>query len=168
MEEKECLKKSGMCVGDSLILTKPLGTGVIFAADMRHRACASWTLAAIGMALTSNLKAALTLRECGASSCTDVTGFGLIGHLMEMIQASTKSRCRVKLDVGAIPLLSGALECSRLGIHSSLLGSNMAVACAVQKPVSMDLHLFELLFDPQTSGGLLATVPSSSANQCFD
>jgi selenide,water dikinase len=111
------LRKAGLRPGDALILTKPLGTGVLFAADMRTKAQGEWIEAAFASMLRSAGPSVPILRAHGASACTDVTGFGLLGHLIEMLQASGADAA---LDLDAIPLLAGAprLSVSRLRVLS--------------------------------------------------
>ena len=87
------LRKSGLRAGDVLILTKPLGTGIVLAAHMRGLACAAWLQAAIASMRTSNAAASRILRAFGVIACTDVTGFGLAGHLLEMLRASDVAGC---------------------------------------------------------------------------
>ena len=87
-DEKQLLRKSGMQVGEVLILTKALGTGVLFAGEMRHQVKANWIDNAIKSMLLSNQAAAECFLEYKATACTDITGFGLIGHLSEMVKAS--------------------------------------------------------------------------------
>ena len=116
------LRKSGMQAGDVLILTKPIGTGTLFAAHARLAAKGRWIDAALQSMQVSNRKGAHILREHGATACTDVTGFGLLGHLLEMTRPS-------KVDA--------------------------------------EISLSALLFDPQTAGGLLASVPATQAEACL-
>jgi selenium donor protein len=104
------LHKRGLVSGHALVLTKPIGTGVLFAALMRHAARGSWIKAALASMRLTNGPAAAIVREHGASACTDVTGFGLCGHLLEMCRSSSKS-ATVHLD--RIPLLDGATHALR-------------------------------------------------------
>ena len=159
------LRKGGMRPGDRLILTKPLGTGTLFAADMRGKAKGRWIESALASMVQSNRGAAECLRRHSASACTDVTGFGLIGHLVEMVKASGVD---VELDLGAVPLLDGAIETVRRGIFSSLQPQNVRLRHAIRglALVSED-ERYPLLFDPQTAGGLLASVPAELAERCL-
>jgi len=163
-EPAALLRKSGLRPGDALILTKPLGTGTLFAADMRGRAKGRWIDAAIQTMLVSNQEAADCLRRFGVSACTDVTGFGLIGHLLEMMRAS---RVDARITIDAVPLLDGAADTVALGILSSLQPQNLSLRGALQgvEPVARHPH-YPLLFDPQTAGGLLAGIPRTHAEAC--
>lgn len=160
------LRKGGMRPGDCLILTKAIGTGTLFAADMRHKAKGRWIAAALTSMVQSNAAAASCLRRSGATACTDVTGFGLLGHLIEMTKPSGVD---VELDLDAVPLLDGALETVRRGIFSSLQPQNLRLRRAIRDltAVAAD-ERFPLLFDPQTAGGLLASVPREQAENCLD
>ena len=158
------LRKGGLRPGDRLVLTKGLGTGTLFAADMRMRAKGRWIDGAIRAMRQSSRLAALSLRGHGATACTDVTGFGLLGHLVEMTRASGVD---VRLDLSAVPVLDGALETSRAGLLSSLHPHNVRLRRAVDDP---EAHAgdprYRLLYDPQTAGGLLAGVPADRAETC--
>jgi len=161
----ETLKKSGLAAGDVLILTKPLGTGVLFAANMRGQAAGSWMVEATGHMVTSNRIAAAILAEHGAGACTDVTGFGLLGHLYEVASAS---QAKVRIHMDAVPLLSGALELVGRGIFSSLQPANLRLKRSVANEAQALGHpTYPLLFDPQTAGGLLAGVPAAQADACI-
>ncbi|MDE5080668.1 MAG: selenide, water dikinase SelD [Trichodesmium sp. St18_bin1] len=163
---KKLLYKGGMKPGDVLILTKALGTGTLFAADMRLKARGRWIESAIKSMLTSNENAAKLLLEYGATACTDVTGFGLVGHLLEMLKGQTVG---VELDMEAIPVLPGVAETLEQGIFSSLYPENLRLSASIQNRERGSRHpLYPLLFDPQTSGGLLATVPADLANVCLN
>jgi selenide,water dikinase len=158
------LRKGGLVAGDVLILTKPLGTGALLAADMRGKAKARWVMAAIAHMIQSSRKAAAILRRHGARASTDVTGFGLIGHLVEMLRASGMD---ATLDLDRIPLLPGARESVAQGIFSSLQPQNMRLRRAVSNPETAVRHpVYPLLFDPQTAGGLLAGMPRAQAEAC--
>jgi len=158
------LRKGGLVAGQALLLTKPIGTGALFAAHMRRAAEGGWVAAALRGMVLSNDAAAKCLLRHGATSCTDVTGFGLLGHLIEMAKASN-ARVAVKLD--AVPLLPGALECVKRGIFSSLQPANLRLKRAVSNEAAALQHAaYPLLFDPQTAGGLLSTVPADRADEC--
>ena len=158
-------RKSGMRDGDRLILTKPLGTGALFAADMRGQARGPWVDAALTVMLMSNRTAADALHRHGATACTDVTGFGLVGHLLEMLRASGTD---AGLSLTTIPALPGALELLAQGIASTLAPQNLAQSTAVDLDgVAVTDPRVQLLYDPQTSGGLLASVPAESADACL-
>jgi len=160
------LRKGGMQPGDVLLLTKPIGTGALFAAHGRAAATGRWVQAALHSMVQSNRAAADTLRMHGATACTDLTGFGLIGHTVEMARPSG---VQVVLDVNALPLLDGALECVQLGLLSSLHSANARQQHVVQNAAAAMAHpRWPLLVDPQTAGGLLASVPAAQASACLD
>lgn len=163
---EDILSKGGMRPGDRLILTKPLGTGTLFAADMRHKARGPWIQAALDAMLQSNREGARCLHRYRATACTDVTGFGLLGHLVEMIKPSGVA---VALELDAIPVLPGALETLAAGITSSLQPQNVRLRRAIHdlEAVAQDPR-YPLLFDPQTAGGLLASVPGEEAQACLE
>ena len=157
IERDHLLNKGGAQPGEVIILTKPIGTGTILAADMQSKARGRWVSGAIEMMLRSNQQAAAILHNHHASSCTDVTGFGLIGHLLEMVK---QSEINVSVKLASIPLLDGALETTSMGILSSLHPSNIqADSFIANREEAEQAPAYNLLFDPQTSGGLLATVP---------
>lgn len=158
VERDRILRKSGACPGDALVLGKPLGTGVIFAAARAGVADAHWVEAALASMLRSNAGLMRLLREHGVRSCTDVTGFGLSCHLAEILRASGVG---VSLQRAAIPALPGARELLNAGWRSSFHASNESGqrTHGVGDP---------LLADPQTSGGLLAAVPAQHLDALRD
>ncbi len=163
-ERDHLLRKGGMRPGDRLILTKALGTGTLLAADMRHQAKGRWVDGALASMLQSSRAAAQCLFRHGAHACTDVTGFGLLGHLVEMTKPSAVD---VALDLRAVPVLDGALETVRRGIFSSLQPENVRLRRAIGNLDTAAAHeLYPLIFDPQTAGGLLASVPGDRAAGC--
>jgi selenide,water dikinase len=163
-EPGQILRKNGMRAGDRLILTKPLGTGALFAADMRGKARGRWIDAAIASMLMSNRAASECLRTHGARACTDVTGFGLLGHLVEMVRPSNVD---AELDLAAVPLLEGATDVVRQGIFSSMQAQNVRLRRAIRNVAAVqDDPRLPLIFDPQTAGGLLASVPATQAEAC--
>ncbi|MCS5638295.1 MAG: selenide, water dikinase SelD [Myxococcota bacterium] len=151
----------GLAPGDALVLTKPLGTGVLLAADARGLAPGHWMEAATVSMLRDNAGAAALALEHGASACTDVSGFGLAGHLDEMLSSSGVA---ADIDLSSLPLLPGALALTRRGLRSSFFEQNASRRNAVLKVGEVfDAPLEALLFDPQTSGGLLMGIESARA-----
>ncbi len=158
------MHKDGMVAGDKLILTKAIGTGTLFAADMRLKAKGRWIEGALTSMLQSSRDAATCMHRFGAHACTDVTGFGLLGHLVEMTRPSGVD---VELDLAALPILDGALETVRGGIFSSLQPENVRLRRAIRDIEAVSDHdIYPLIFDPQTAGGLLASVPGDKAEDC--
>jgi selenide,water dikinase len=158
------LTKQGLVTGDQLVLCKPIGTGVILAAHMRGRARGRWMDAAIDTMSQSNARAADVFREHGAHTCTDVTGFGLLGHLLEMARPGS---ARIRLALDDLPLIEGASDCLRLGIASTMQPKNERILRRVSCASALRDHaLFPLLCDPQTAGGLLAALPADKASNC--
>ncbi len=159
------LCKGGMRPGQQLILGKPIGTGTLFAAHARLQAKGRWIDEALASMAQSNRLAASCLREHGATACTDLTGFGLLGHLVEMTRASGVD---AEIDLSALPVLDGATETSAAGILSSLQPANVRLRRALRDQEQARSHPnYALLFDPQTAGGLLASVPAERATACI-
>lgn len=148
---------AGARAGDALILTKPIGSGVILAAEMAGRARGVDVAAAYTQMVQPQGRAADIL--AGAHAMTDVTGFGLAGHLMGMCEASGVGAV---IDLDAVPVMQGALVLAAAGIRSTLHADNRAGAGAVLLP---DGPKADLLFDPQTAGGLLAAVSADTARE---
>jgi selenide,water dikinase len=151
--------KGDLRVGDVLVLTKPLGTGILLAGHMRARCRAEWMAPLVHTMLDSNQPAAALFDEVGASGVTDVTGFGFAGHLLEMLRAGDKGAV-VQLD--AIPLLPGVAELIADGIESTLAPANRGAE--TEMDVANGLRVtpqYAALFDPQTSGGLLFGIRES-------
>ncbi|OGB13496.1 MAG: selenide, water dikinase SelD [Burkholderiales bacterium RIFCSPLOWO2_12_67_14] len=159
------MRKGGMRPGDVLLLSKPIGTGTLFAAHARHAAKGRWIDAALQSMVLSNQAGARILREHGATACTDLTGFGLLGHLVEMTRPSGVD---AELQLSALPLLDGAVECVEAGIVSSLQPANVRLRRALRNAEDFVKDpRYPLLFDPQTAGGLLASVPADQASACI-
>ncbi|MCC5856699.1 MAG: selenide, water dikinase SelD [Ectothiorhodospiraceae bacterium] len=159
------LRKQGLGAGDALILTKPLGTGTLLAAHAQLRARGRWIDAALNCMRQSSRLAAQCLRGHGATACTDVTGFGLLGHLLEMTR---KTGLTAELRLDALPWLDGALETSGSGLLSSLHEANTRNSAWLHdREKAMEHPAYPLLFDPQTAGGLLAGVPADRAEACL-
>lgn len=157
--------KSGMRPGDQLVLNKPIGTGVLLAGAMQGLTHARYLMGAVDVMDVSNAAAADILRDHGAVACTDVTGFGLVGHLSEMTRASNVSAVVQARD---IPLLPGALTTMHDGVASSLQDNNERALADFDidggGPGRDDVRI---LADPQTAGGLLAAVPADAAAACL-
>jgi selenide,water dikinase len=159
------LSKDGMQTGDIVILCKPLGTGTLLAADMRYKARHRWIKAALEQMLISNKQAAACFIQHQATACTDITGFGLAGHLFEML---SPRNIEMELSLIDLPVLDGALETLAQGIQSSLHQDNSLVSRDIFNSEAFPNNpRYELLFDPQTAGGLLASVPGSEAEACI-
>jgi len=147
-------------VGDVLILTKPLGTGVVSSAVKLGKATDESMQAALLSMTTLNKAARDVLAQYRVHACTDVTGFGLMGHLSQMARASGVT---AQIAAQTVPLLPGAPALVRAGIgpggterNRAHFGPNVSLAS------SLEPALTELLFDPQTSGGLMASVPGDN------
>ena len=163
--KQQILTNSGMQPGATLILNKPLGTGTLLAADMRGRAKGRWITKAIQHMRHSNQMAAQIVQQHQAQACTDITGFGLLGHLHEMMQASQQN---VRLQLTALPIMDGASETIAAGHQSSLQPANQQHQRIIQNLAQMAEHrLYPILYDPQTAGGLLTAIPADQAEACI-
>jgi len=148
--------KAGLRAGDQLVLTKPLGTGVLLAAHMRARCRWRWFGPLVASLLVSNGPAAACLDEFEVAGLTDVTGFGLAGHLLESLRAS---HVAARLRLAAIPLLPGVVELIGEGLESTLAPSNREVEAEIESGPEATGPSYQVLFDPQTCGGLIMGVP---------
>ena len=152
---------AGARPGDRLILTKPLGTGIMaFAAQIGRAPAGGPEAAARSMAMLND-RAAKLMVECGAHACTDVTGFGLLGHLAAMAEAS-----QVDLEIvwDDLPLLPGVLECLAGGIASGAVERNRdSSGHCLAADDNIQPAMLDLCFDPQTSGGLLIAIADAAA-----
>lgn len=152
--ESDPVTLAGGQPGDALILTKPLGSGVLMAADMVGDARGTWIVAALEHMIQPQSEASRILTS--AHAMTDVTGFGLAGHLHGICEASGTG---ATLTPDAIPLMDGALEMANAGIRSTLFDDNRGLV-----PNLPTGGMADLLYDPQTAGGLLAAVAASEAD----
>ena len=158
------LAKGGLVPGHKLVLTKPIGTGALLAAAMQGRARAGDVVAAIECMDLSNAAAATILRQHGATGCTDVTGFGLAGHLSEMARASSVG---VRMEASRVPHLAGVLDVLSAGTASSLQANNeRAIDDFTILGAAPNAPAVRVLADPQTAGGLLAGIPDDQAEPC--
>jgi len=155
---KKILANGGAQPGDALVLTKPLGTGVISTAIKSGKAKSSWIDGAVQSMTTLNKQAAELIgkKQYRVHAMTDVTGFGLIGHARELALASTVA---LRFFTKDIPILPGALDCIRAGdIPGGLKANREFAECVVGYEASIAAELKTLLFDPQTAGGLLISI----------
>jgi selenide,water dikinase len=157
------LLNGGAKAGDLLVLTKALGTGVISTAIKQGKAQPAWIAAATkSMTILNKLGAEVAAEFAGdVHGATDITGFGLVGHVREVVLASNVS---VRIDSAKLPLLPGAIECVRAGYVPQGLKSNREFAeCNVEYGPAVDETTKALLFDPQTAGGLLLSISAKKA-----
>jgi selenide,water dikinase len=151
------LRKGGARPGDRLILTKPLGTGLLVSGRRRGVVTEAQFDGAIASMRRPNRAASEVLVAHGVRGATDVTGFGLLGHAGEMARASG---ARFVIDASALPALEGALEAARAGVETDGAAHNRrSVADLLEVAAEIEPARLALAFDPQTSGGLLAAVP---------
>ena len=159
------LANAGARPGDTLVFTKRLGTGVIATALKRGIAREADVAASIASMLTLNRAACQEMLRYDVHGCTDVTGFGLVGHAREMALAS---QVTLEIAVDRLQFLPGAVEYARAGAVPGGLKNNREFAsCAVETlrelPREIPPEIEDLLYDPQTSGGLLISLPESDA-----
>ncbi len=154
---------AGARPGDVIILTKPIGTGVISTGIKFEKTTPEIAASSVETMLTPGNHAAETMREFEVKGATDVTGFALLGHAWEMARASNVT---ISIDPRSVPLLDGALELAAAGMVTSgdktnreYLGEDVEVA------ESVDKNLVKLLFDPQTAGGMLISISAARADE---
>ena len=146
---------SGALPGDVIVLTKPLGTGIVSTALMADLADSQAQPRLYKVMSALNDKASQAMLEVGAHACTDITGFGFLGHLMEMAEASGVS---LEVHASQIPVIEGALEYAQMGLIPGGLRRNQDFLAGKVEATDVDQSVLEVMFDPQTSGGLLIAV----------
>ena len=163
---EEILTNSGAQEGDVLVLTKPLGTGILSTGAKAGLLSQAEYDEMLGLMTTLNQKGQQAMLPVRPTACTDITGFGLLGHVQEMAKGSDKT---IRLWAQSIPIVPKALELARDGIipagayrNRAYLENDVTVADGVP------LEVADALFDPQTAGGLLITVPECRAQQLLD
>ena len=181
-DPSKLLRKRGGMIGDKIVLTKPIGSGATFASDMRYQCNGEFVNEAVANMIASNGPASRIAMDCisstennsnGVHACTDVTGFGLAGHLLEMLIANdddqiNNHRINAVLELNAIPFLKGALEAASKNIFSSLQRENTRIKRTVsnhEAAVKSNPQKYPLIFDPQTAGGLLFFVSSDFCDE---
>ena len=163
---EKLLRKGGARPGDQLLLTKRLGTGVIVSGGRQGKASAEDLAAAIAQMRTLNRAASEVLVANGVRGATDVTGFGLLGHGLEMARASGSS---LTFSAAALPALPGALSLAQAGVETGGAAHNRRyVAGSLSVADGVPPELVTLAHDPQTSGGLLAAVPADDVSRIDD
>jgi len=162
IDPRKIATNSGARVGDVIILTKPIGTGIISTAIKFGRAEKEVAARSLETMLTSGKDAALAMTEFDVTGATDVTGFGLLGHVLEMARGS---KLAIEIESARVPMLVGALELVRAGVltggdksNREYIGDDIRIADSVGSDVQ------SLLYDPQTAGGLLLAVAAERAN----
>jgi selenide,water dikinase len=157
------LRNIGVVAGDLVVLTKPLGTGIVTTALKRRKASPASVRAAIASMVSLNKEASHIARRFPVHACSDVTGFGLLGHATEMAMGSGVT---LLLDSSALPLLPGARRLGEAGLITGGCHRNRAyLADKVVVGRSVRAGPAEVAFDPQTSGGLLIALPAKAAGR---
>lgn len=161
VEERDLLTNAGARPGHAIVLTKPIGTGVIGTALKNDRAPQESVRAATESMTRLNRAAAEAARRHAATAATDVTGFGLAGHALGVAR---ESRVTIELDLAALPLLPGAFDLAEGNKSTGLRSNEKQYAPLVDEEGTIDPALRSLFYDPQTSGGLLIALDPSAAD----
>ena len=163
IDPNQIATNNGARLGDVLLLTKPIGTGVISTAIKFEKCSAEVAAASLQTMLTPAREAAALMREFGVKAATDITGFGLIGHAWEVAKASNVT---FEIDAAKVPLLPSALELAAEGmltrgdrVNRDYVGDDVLIDAAVSQPMQ------SLLYDPQTAGGLLICIAEKRADE---
>jgi selenide,water dikinase len=153
---------SGAQPGDVIILTKPIGTGVISTGIKRAKASPEVVAESVATMMTPGKYAAEAIAKFGVKGATDVTGFALLGHAWEMACASNVT---IEIDSARVPLINGALELAVAGLMTGADKTNREyVGEDISWPVDLNPNLIKLFYDPQTAGGLLLAIPAEKAD----
>ena len=162
---QDILTNAGAKTGDSLILTKPVGTGVLATTIKAKLADTNEIETMVRISSGLNRTAAEVMREFEPSACTDISGFGLAGHLLEMARASKKV---FRIDTAAIPFIPEALSYARMGLFPAGTYNNKSHFLPhMDIAPGLDPIITDMLFDPQTSGGLVISLPGNRAGACI-
>ena len=166
IDPNKVITNAGAQPGDVLVLTKPIGTGAINTAIKHGKASAETEAAAIKAMTTSSAEASKVMQQLRANACTDITGFGLLGHIFELAKASSVT---VNVDSNRVPLLPDVLELIAAGMltrgdknNRTYVGDTVRIADGVSAVMQ------SALFDPQTAGGLLISMSESAATSFLD
>jgi len=165
IDPKRILTNTNAKPGDRLILTKPLGTGIVGTAIKFGRASDDLIDRAIAQMRTLNKAAAEAIAHAdGVHACTDITGFGLAGHASEMAAGSNVT---IEIDANRLPIISGVLEIASQNKSGGMTTNQEHFAPGIEFKGDLPDALRDLIYDPQTSGGLLISVAAESANQAL-
>ncbi|HDP80199.1 MAG TPA: selenide, water dikinase SelD [Spirochaetes bacterium] len=160
------LRNRGLLNGDAIVLTKPLGTGIIGTVLKGGAVESAEYDVFVETMVTLNAAAGRVMRGYEVHACTDVTGFGLMGHLSEMLAGD---KLRVSVDTARLPLLPGAAMYASMGmIPAGLYRNQDYVGALCETAEGVRRELSDLVFDPQTSGGLLIALPAAKADGLVD
>jgi selenide,water dikinase len=161
IDPKKIATNAGARPGDVIVLTKPIGTGVISSGIKFEKASAEVAAASIATMLTPGKYAAEAMREFRVKGATDVTGFSLLGHAWEMAKASNVS---ISINPASVPLLAGALELAAAGVITGADKTNREyVGEDIEIDEAVTQEMGRLLYDPQTAGGMLIAIAAESA-----
>jgi selenide,water dikinase len=155
----------GLQPGDRLVLTRPLGSGVLWAADMRGLAAGPWIEALTEQMLRDGAATVRAALQHPVRACTDVSGFGLAGHLLDLLE---RSAVAADLYVDAIPVAAGVRTLLDAGVRSTFHAQNVTARDRVEPDAELAANDLELLFDPQTAGGLLFAVPAAACDALLE
>ncbi len=166
VDPKRVIANAGARAGDLLVLTKPLGTGVI-STGIKFGKASEFAISAAMMAMTTSAReASIAMRACDANGCTDVTGFGFLGHAYEMAKASNVT---FMIDSSSIPLLPDVIDLIRQKMLTRGDRNNRTyVGDTIEFAGSVSGELQSALFDPQTAGGLLVSLPADGAREMVE
>jgi selenide,water dikinase len=160
---KKILTNANAKVGDKLVLTKALGTGIIATALKGKMASEEAVRKIVESMVTLNRTASEWMKKLGAHACTDITGFSFLGHALEM---ATSSQVGMVIQSKAIPIFPEAMEYVKIGLVPGGAHSNRQFfSCKVEVHSNVPELLLDILYDPQTSGGLLISIPSNEAEK---
>lgn len=163
---KKILTNAHAKVGDKLVLTKALGTGIVATALKAQMASEGAIKKSVESMVALNRTASEWMKKCGAHACTDITGFGFIGHGLEMV---TASQVGLVVQSEAIPIFPEAMEYAKLGLVPGGAYSNRKFfSCRVEVDSGVSNLLMDILYDPQTSGGLLISLPPDQAEALLE
>lgn len=161
IEIDKIITNSGAKAGDILYLTKPLGTGIITTAIKQNKASEEDTATVIEVMSRLNREASELMQAQGAHAATDITGFGILGHAFEMADGSGVT---IELEYNALPLLPNVIEYANQGAVTGGANANQEyLADKISLPKGMDRPETDILYDAQTSGGLLIAIPADKA-----